>query len=193
MTKINFYLLKEAGKYQSAYETAEKVFNWPDMGQRITKMTVSMASNIIPVYLKMGKPLLMEKRLQQAMRYLPEDMSLLNSIAYQYALEDYRLDEAEKLIKEVYENTQVTSSYADTYAWVLYKQEKFEEARKHIDLAIDLAKKKSPEILLHAGDIYQKLGYGKEAKEFWTEALANDPKLKHDVEVRMNKNENSAD
>ena len=193
LTKINFYLLKAAGKYQSAFDVAEKVFTWSDKGQRISKMTVSLASNIVPVYLKLGKPLLMEARLKQAIKYLPGDMSLLNSLAYQFAVADYKLEQAEEWIQEVYENTQVTSSYADTFAWVLYKQGRYEEAKKHIDLAISLGKKKSSEILLHAGDIYQKLGYGKQAKEYWSEALANDPKLKNDIEVRMSKNENSVD
>ena len=193
LMKINFYLLKAAEKYKSAFEAAEKVFTWSDKGKRITGMTVSMASNAVPVYLRVGKPSLMENRLRQAIKYLPNNMNLLNSLAYQYAVEGYNLNQAEKWIKEVYEKTQVTDSFADTYAWVLYKQGRFEEAKEYIDQAMNLGKDKSAEILWHAGDIYEKLGYRTEAREFWTEALVHDPKLKNDIESRMKKNENSTD
>ena len=193
LAKIHFYLLSASGKFQSAFTVAEEVYTWKDVGKRITGMTSSFASGTIPVYLKVGRPELMEKRLQQAIKYLPNNMNLLNSLAYQYAEEDYNLVQAEKWIDEVFRKGPVTGSFADTYAWVLFKQKRYKEAKKYIDQAMDISVEKSAEILLHAGDIYQKLGYRTKARNFWTEALGLDPELKSEIEDRMNKNENSVD
>ena len=120
----------------------------------------------------------MEKRISQSLIYLDNDPVFLNSLAYQYAEEGYKLEQAEKWIKQVYEEIEVNSSYADTYAWVLYKMGRYEEAKVEIDLALKLEKEISPEILLHAGDIYLKLGYGSKAKEFWEKALTVKSKFK---------------
>ena len=146
-----------------------------------------MASTIVPVYLKMGKPALMEKRIQQAMRYLPDDMNLLNSLAYHYALESYKLDQAEKWMKTVYSQDQVTSAYADTLAWVYYKQGRYKEARREIDFALKSEKESSAEILMHAGDIYLKLGMKQQAVAFWEKALKKDSKLKEELRLRLQK------
>ena len=187
LQKIHFYILKETGKYESAFKVAEKIFNWPDTGKKITGITASMASTIVPVYLKMGKPALMEKRIKQAMGYLPDDMSLLNSLAYHYALESYKLDQAEEWMKKVYSHDQVTSAYADTLAWVYYKQGKYKEARKEIDFALKSEKESSAEILMHAGDIYLKLGMKQQAVAFWEKALKKDSKLKEELRLRLQK------
>jgi len=185
LQKIYFYLLVETEKYQSAFELAERLFEWPDTAKRITGISTSFASSIVPVYLKLGKPNLMEKRIQQSLKYLPNDLSLLNSFAYQFAEENYNLKQAEKWIKKVYENTQVNSAYADTYAWILYKQGRYREAKDEIDLALSLERKDSAEILLHAGDIYLKLGYRSKAIEFWQKSLTQDQKYKDKVESRL--------
>ena len=187
LQKIHFYILKETGRYESAFKVAERIFNWPDTGKKITGITASMASTIVPVYLKMGKPALMEKRIQQAMRYLPDDMNLLNSLAYHYALESYKLDQSEKWMKTVYSQDQVTSAYADTLAWVYYKQGRYKEARREIDFALKSEKESSAEILMHAGDIYLKLGMKQQAVAFWEKALKKDSKLKEELRLRLQK------
>ena len=194
LQKIHFYLLKDLKRYESAFAVAEKIFEWPDPGQRITRMTVSLVTNIVPVYLKLGKPNLLDKRIAQAKKYLPGNMSLLNSLAYQFAVYDHDLDRAEKWIQEVYEKDEINSAYADTYAWVLYKKGRYKEAKVHIDKALKLEDENSSEIFLHAGDIYSKLGYRKEAEKLWQKALEADPKIKKEIEARMKtKNENSVD
>ena len=185
LQKIHFYLLAETKQYQSAFRQAEILFEWPDTAKKITGVTVSFASSLVPVYLRVGRPSLMEKRLHQAQKYLPGNISLLNSLAYQYAEENYNLKQAEIWIKKVYETSQVNSAYADTYAWVLYKMGRYEEAKKEIDLALSLERKDSAEILLHAGDIYLKLGYRNKAIDFWERSMSEDSEYKTKVEFRL--------
>ena len=185
LQKIYFYLLVETKKYKSAFELAERLFEWPDTAKRVTGISSSFASSIVPVYLKAGRPQLMEKRIAQSLKYLPDDVSLLNSLAYQFAEHDYKLPQAEIWIKKVYELTEVNSAFADTYAWVLYKLGRYKEAKEEIDLALSLERKGSAEILLHAGDIYLKLGYDRKAKEFWEKSLSENAEYKSKVESRL--------
>ena len=185
LQKIYFYLLVKTKKYNSAFIQAERLFEWPDTAKRITGVSTSFSASIVPVYLKLGRPQLMERRIKQSLKYLPKELSLLNSLAYQFAEEEYDLDQAEKWIKQVYKSTEVNSAYADTYAWVLYKQGRYQEAKVEIDRALSLERKDSAEILLHAGDIYLKLGYRSKAKGFWEKSLSEDSEYKSKVESRL--------
>ena len=65
-------------------------------------------------------------------------------------------------------------TYLDTYAWILFQQRKYEEAREYIDRVISLLGDKiDPEdvsLIEHAGDIYSKCGNTERAVEFWKQA-----------------------
>ena len=43
--------------------------------------------------------------------------------------------------------------FLDTYAWILYKLESYEEAEKYILSALDKGGENDPEVNEHAGDI----------------------------------------
>ena len=59
----------------------------------------------------------------------------------------------------------------DTYAWVLYKQGKFEAALEWIKKAYNNGGDSSGVVLEHYGDIYYQLGKTKEAQEYWEKAI----------------------
>lgn len=58
----------------------------------------------------------------------------------------------------------------DTYGWVLYQLEDYEEAFKYIDMAIDAEKEPSAEVLDHMGDVCFRLGKVKKAQRYWKKA-----------------------
>ncbi len=71
-------------------------------------------------------------------------------------------------------------TFIDTYAWALFKNRKYEEAKEYIDRALsayadDSNDDASAEVLEHAGDIYYMCGEPDKAKDFWKDALAIDP------------------
>ena len=63
------------------------------------------------------------------------------------------------------------STYLDTYAWILFMQKRYEEARKYIDLTLENDSDTSAVLLEHAGDIYYHAGEKVKAVEFWQNAL----------------------
>jgi len=68
------------------------------------------------------------------------------------------------------------STYLDTYAWILFKQKRYDEAAEYIDMAIENDTAKSSVLLEHGGDIYIQKGDTDTALKYWQEAL----KLKTD-------------
>ena len=63
------------------------------------------------------------------------------------------------------------STYLDTYAWILYKQGLYEEARKYMRQALSYDKSKSPTLPEHYGDILFALGDYFMARTYWGKAL----------------------
>ena len=65
------------------------------------------------------------------------------------------------------------TTYLDTYAWILFQQKKFAEARLYIDQALKNGNDStmSSVIFEHAGDIYIQLHQPQKAMEYWQQAL----------------------
>jgi tetratricopeptide (TPR) repeat protein len=62
-------------------------------------------------------------------------------------------------------------TYLDTHAWVLFKLGRTDEARKILQKAVALDGQKSPELMVHYGDILHLLGEQFMAEIYWRRAL----------------------
>lgn len=67
------------------------------------------------------------------------------------------------------------ATYLDTYAWILFMQGRYAEAKIYIDQAVQNDSDSSAVILEHAGDIHAKAGDIDGAVELWARAAAKDP------------------
>lgn len=113
---------------------------------------------------------------EQALQANPENMLAMNNCAYFMAEEGIDLDRAERMSLITVRNDPNNDTALDTYAWILFKQKKYAEAKEVIDVALDLeADDPQSDVLHHAGDIYYMNGDPGLAVQFWTEALALDP------------------
>ena len=110
---------------------------------------------------------------ERALRINPHFALVLNNYAYSLAERGLQLERAEKMSKESLEKDSTNSSYLDTYGWILYKNERYEEALVYIKKAIDYGDV-SAVVLEHLGDVYAKLNQMSEAKKYWTKALEKD-------------------
>ena len=61
-------------------------------------------------------------------------------------------------------------SFLDTYAWILYKQGKLEDAKKTMQEALDADGENDAAMLEHYGDILYKSGDKAKAKSYWQQA-----------------------
>jgi len=100
----------------------------------------------------------------------PENTIVLNNYSYYLSLRSEKLDKAEQMAGKAVEMDPYNSNNLDTYAWVLYKMEKYEDALEWIKKALGNGGGDSGVVLEHYGDILYKLGKTDEALEFWIKA-----------------------
>jgi len=104
----------------------------------------------------------------------PDNPLVLNNYAYYLSLRSEKLDKAEKMARSAVDLDPYNQNNLDTYAWVLYKLNKFDEALEWIKKAYDNGGESSGVVVEHYGDILYKLNRKEEALEFWKQALTKD-------------------
>ena len=115
---------------------------------------------------------------------------ILNNYAYYLSLEEMELDKAERMISKVIEMEPGNATYLDTYAWVLFKRERYFEALFIIEQAISNTKEPSGVVLEHYGDILYKNGNIEKAVEMWKKAFdTKEDELSDVLELKIQKKE----
>ncbi|MEM8526772.1 MAG: tetratricopeptide repeat protein [Bacteroidota bacterium] len=109
-----------------------------------------------------------DKIFDQAVALNPTSSALLNAYSYALAKRGEQLPKAEQMIKKALKQSPNQAILEHTYAWVLYQQGKFKEARKWIESAI--AKQADALFIEHYGDILFRLGEKETALMNWKKA-----------------------
>ena len=110
------------------------------------------------------------------------DAEIYNSLGYIFADHDYKLNEALEYLLKAVELDPENGAIADSYAWVLFKLKRYEEAKKEILRAIKLlGDDVDATITDHAGDIFNALGDKAAAREYWKKALDLDGDVDFDA------------
>jgi len=100
------------------------------------------------------------------------DAEIYNSLGYIFADHGYKLRDALVYILKAVELAPDNGAIADSYAWVLFRLRRFEEAKKEILRAIELlGDDLDATITDHAGDIFFALGDRAAARKYWEQAL----------------------
>jgi tetratricopeptide (TPR) repeat protein len=107
-----------------------------------------------------------------------DNIGCLNNYAYYLSLKNERLDEAEQMSYRTVKAEPENATYLDTYAWILFMQGRYAEARIYIDQALQNDSLPSAVINEHAGDIYALCGDTDNALAMWKKALDDDPENK---------------
>ena len=106
--------------------------------------------------------------------YNPKNINTLNNYAYYLSVERVNLDKAEEMSFITVKAEPENSTYLDTYAWILFEEGRYTEARIYIEQAMENGGDTSQVIVEHCGDIYFKLGDKGKAVEYWKKALSLD-------------------
>ncbi|RZM26971.1 MAG: tetratricopeptide repeat protein [Pedobacter sp.] len=110
---------------------------------------------------------------EKALANNPGSAYTLNNYAYYLSLRGERLDDAAEMSKRSNELQPNTASFEDTYAWILFRQKKYAEARIWIEKAILHDKNNSAVQAEHYGDIMFYLGDTEAALLNWKKAKQN--------------------
>lgn len=115
-----------------------------------------------------------------ALVYNESNVSCLNNYAYYLSLRNEQLNRAEEMSYRTIKAEPKNVTYLDTYAWILFMQENYAEARIYIDRVVpsDVADDEllsneslSGNVFEHAGDIHIMCGNVEVALRMWHLAL----------------------
>lgn len=107
---------------------------------------------------------------EQSLKLDPNNIYVLNNYSYYLSLRNEKLDRAEEMSKKANTLEPNTANYEDTYAWILYKQSKFEDAKFWLEKSLGNGGAGNATILEHLGDVYFKLNDSNKALEYWNKA-----------------------
>lgn len=104
----------------------------------------------------------------KSVQYNPDNAYTLNNFAYYLSLRNEQLDKAAQMSKHANDLQPATASFEDTYAWILFKQKNYADAKTWMEKAMADDKDKSPVQAEHYGDILFYLGDVNAAILNWT-------------------------
>jgi tetratricopeptide (TPR) repeat protein len=107
---------------------------------------------------------------EKAIAINPDNAFTLNNYAYYLSLRNERLESAAQMSKHSNDLQANTASFEDTYAWILFKQKKYAEAKLWIEKSLLHDKGSSAVKTEHYGDILFFLGDTDGALQNWTKA-----------------------
>ena len=87
------------------------------------------------------------------------------------ALAERDLERALAMAERAISLEQGNSTYLDTYAWILYRLGRYDEAKKAMQQALSLDRSESPTLQFHYGDILAARGEYFMAEIYWRKAL----------------------
>ncbi|WP_439182117.1 tetratricopeptide repeat protein [Carboxylicivirga taeanensis] len=108
---------------------------------------------------------------EQSLKIDELNIVVLNNYSYYLSLENKDLDKAERMSSKCVELEPGNSTYLDTYAWVLFKRERYFEAKYIIERALDNGGNESDVIVEHYGDILYMNGDVEGALKQWNKAV----------------------
>ena len=110
------------------------------------------------------------KAYDNVLKINPENTIVLNNYAYYLSLRGEQLEKAEKMSKKSVDKDPYNHNNLDTYAWVLYKLKRYDDALEWINKAYNNGGDQSGVVLEHYGDILYRLDRKEEAFEYWNKA-----------------------
>lgn len=105
------------------------------------------------------------------LQWKPDNIAAMNNYAYYLSEANKDLPKAEQLSYKTIKAEPNNSTFLDTYAWILFQQQRYEEAKIYIDQAIRSDSTLTGVVKEHAGDIYAMTGDIDKALEFWQQSL----------------------
>lgn len=153
----------------------------PNRRDEVKQFRVAALNGIASCYMSLDSVSKAFLVFDQILQESPADALALNNYAYFLAKRGMRLQEAEQMSMRSLVNEPLNATYLDTYAYVLLRQGKFNEALFVMERCMENysnsrdGSESSADIFEHYGDILFNLGRKDEAMEQWRKASALAP------------------
>ncbi len=160
-----FYMLKQ---YSLTVEYMSQAIEYA-----VTDNNIKIQSliYIAEAYNSMKKHALSDEMFEAVLALDPENTFALNNYSFYLALRGENLEKALKMSDKTLKINPQSPSYLDTYGWILYKMERYDEAENYIRKAVKLSTEPNPVILQNYGDVLYKLGQYEKSVKYWKLAI----------------------
>lgn len=207
--QLKGYVLREAGKLDDAIDTYTEVIKRIEKdktikGEEKSRIVRNARYVMTGLYVDGKKIDEAAKILEDLIKEEPDSATYYNDLGFIWADNDLKYEESEKLIRKALELDEkmrakllkegkideetakkTNAAYLDSLGWVLYKNKKYDEAKKYLLESIkDDEEGAHMEIWDHLADVYIAQGDSKKAVEYWTKALKFEDLSKRDAERR---------
>ena len=139
------------------------------------------------IYHEKGQDSLAFAAYDKCLQWKPDNVGALNNYAYYLSEKNEKLEKAETMSRKTIDAEPNNSTFLDTYAWILFMEGKYADAKTYIDRAIENDSTLSDVVIEHAGDIYSMNGETDKALEYWNKALqggSGSALLKRKIELK---------
>jgi tetratricopeptide (TPR) repeat protein len=212
--QLKGWVLREAGRFGEAakvYEDVlERIGKDKDLSQKKKdNYTGQYRYELSNIYVDLKQIDHATDQLRWLVEHYPEEPGFYNDLGYIMADNDMNLQESETLIRKALDLDREArkkspnfdagkdmdkGAYLDSLGWVLFKQRKFEDAKKYLLEALKDTNSQHIEIFDHLGDTYMALGMREEAVSAWRQGLTvagedrREQERKRIVEKKLDKN-----
>ena len=166
-----FYLFKGIGYFNMKdYETTVAVL---EKGRNLSankELTANFDTYIGDCYHLLDNKEKAFESYDRVIRSNPDNIYVLNNYAYYLSLDNKDLDRALQMSAKTIKAEPKNATYLDTYAWILYKLGRYDEAKKYMDKVFKYDKNPQGINYEHLGDILYQLGDVKNAVKNWKKA-----------------------
>jgi tetratricopeptide (TPR) repeat protein len=166
------YLYKGGAEVQlKQFDKAVKSFS---KGEKVSadnvKLKAQFLSNLGDVYHSLNQYAASDSAYEKALKIDPENAYVLNNYSYYLSIRKENLEKAKQMSAYANKLEPQSSSFLDTYAWILFQMNDFAGAKEWQEKAMQADGGQSGTILEHYGDILSKLGKKEEALKYWKQA-----------------------
>ncbi len=155
MLEVSMALNSRAGDYKAAIQAADRLLALSGDDVRL-KASVHAAKG--DFYQMTGHAEKSFREYEQSLKYVPDNVAVLNNYAYFMANEGRNLAKCARMSKKAVDAEPENPTYIDTYAWILYKQKKYVLAKAYFKKAMLYGGKDNAEILSHYAETLEALG-----------------------------------
>ncbi|ATL46211.1 hypothetical protein COR50_02970 [Chitinophaga caeni] len=166
---MGYYFNGLANYFKQDYGTAAQVLNRSvGLSNVESRLKADVYSLLGDIYHATGQNVKSDSCYELVLNIRPRDHLVMNNYSYYLSLRGENLEKAAKLSRQSLELQPDSPVYQDTYAWILFRQGKFSEARTWIEKALlHPDAQQDPDVLEHYGDILYNLKEVEKAVEYW--------------------------
>lgn len=166
-----FYMFRGIAYYNlKDYENTVKIL---EKGRKLSankELTENFDIYIGDTYHQLNNKQKAYEAYDRVLRSNSNNVYVLNNYAYFLSIDNQELERALEMSEKTIKAEPKNATYLDTYAWILYKLERYQEAKKYMDKVFKYDKNPQGINYEHLGDILYKIGDTKNAVKNWKKA-----------------------